>query len=315
MGGHDHTPHGERAEAADDREHRDRVVTHREVDRGAEGAQCHGLFVAKPDDRHVRHGERDHRAERVEVGEQRDGVAGQHEQQAGDDAEDDGRDIRRHALRVHTPEDGGHLPVLAEGVREARHSDETGIGGNEKYGRGKDADPWHEDRLEPRDALGHETHDTDDGVLRIHAPEQRPVHLRVLLAALTVHVPGRLRRLGEPPAAPLLRWNVDIGAVVAGRRSTREHEGTVRFMVVLGDDLDRHRLARARVDRQDVGPYRHGGQGRHGDAQIHAEHRDEDIVDRAGHIAVGVGRLFRHVRHGLDARVGDRADRDAVDQV
>ena len=70
-----------------------------------------------------------------------------------------------------------------------------------------------------------------------------------------------------------------------------------------------------RVDGHDVVVDRHGRQADHRDREVHAEHGEQHELDGARHVAPRVGRLLGHVGDRLDAGVGHRADRDAVDEL
>ena len=78
---------------------------------------------------------------------------------------------------MHAPEDGRHLTMLAKGVGQPRDADEPGVRGDEQDGGGEDADPRHEDGLEPAQVVGQEAHDPDDRILLVDAPEERAVDL------------------------------------------------------------------------------------------------------------------------------------------
>ena len=137
-----------------------------------------------------------------------------------------------------------------------------------------------------------------------------------VLAALSERLRARLLGRDHPRAVGLfLRRDVHRRVGVAGRRRTLEEERAVGFLFALGHDLHRHRPSRRGVDREHIGLDRHRGQRRHGDAEVDDEDRHQHEVDGAGYVTIRVRRLLRHVGDGLDARVGDRADRDAVDEV
>ena len=122
----------ERPEAADHgRAPAARRLADADVERRAPRPLEVRLLDAQHDDRDVRHRERDHRAEDVQVGEQR--------RLAGEDAA--GRRRRRTAmietygrqpLRVHAAQHRRQLAVLAQRVGEPRDADEAGVGGDER---------------------------------------------------------------------------------------------------------------------------------------------------------------------------------------
>ena len=56
-------------------------------------------------------------------------------------------------------------------------------------------------------------------------------------------------------------------------------------------------------------------QRHHRHARVHAEHCDQDVVDRPRHVPARVDRLLGHVRDGLDPGIGEHRQRQREDQV
>ena len=108
----DRDPRGERAQAAEDRGQRDVAPAQAHVPRHPVRPLAVGLLDAQPHDGDVRHREREHRAERVQVAEQRR-LAGEQEQR-GEEAEERDREPRRAVLAVQAGEDLGQLAVLGQ---------------------------------------------------------------------------------------------------------------------------------------------------------------------------------------------------------
>jgi hypothetical protein len=61
--------------------------------------------------------------------------------------------------------------------------------------------------------------------------------------------------------------------------------------------------------------HRQRRQRHHRHAGVHAQHRNQDVVDRARHVPARVARLFGHVRDGLDPGVREHRERQREDQV
>ena len=117
----------------------------------------------------MRHREREHRAERVQVAEQRR-LAGEQEQR-GEEAEERDREPRRAVLAVQAGEDLGQLAVLGQRPRQAADADQPGVGGDEEDRRGQDADVCaHEVQQPAAEAEGRD--DAEDGIVRVLAAER-----------------------------------------------------------------------------------------------------------------------------------------------
>ena len=77
----------------------------------------------------------------------------------------------------------------------------------------------------------------------------------------------------------------------------------------------RRRLPEQRVRPGAVADHRQRRQRHHGHPGVHAEHRDQDVVDRQRHVPARVARLLGHVRDGLDPGVGEHGQRQREDQM
>jgi hypothetical protein len=143
-------PDRRRAEAADHGQKRDALAAVRNIERRAPRALGVGHLEAQRHHTHVRGRERDHGAERIEVGQQ--GDLARRDKQRGDRPEQGDGDIRRESPRMHAAQRRRQLLVPGHGVRQPRGADDARIGADDQDGRGKNRDPRRQDHLQPREA-------------------------------------------------------------------------------------------------------------------------------------------------------------------
>ncbi len=173
--------------------------------------------------------------------------------------------------------------------------------------RRKDADPGGEDGPHPADAVGHEAHHPEHRVFEVVAAQLGPVEARHLFAVDHLHLAGRLLLGDDGRVADLLDRHVhgDLGIA-------RQHPRALRLA---GRHLDRLGQAADRVDGDDVRAHAHHRETGERHADVDDEDDDDHVVDGTRHVAPRVRRLLGHVGDGLDARVGDRADGETVEEL
>ena len=106
--------------------------------------------------------EAEHRAEGVDRAEEV-GLSGD-DRHAGDEREDEDRDVGGAKARVQAPQALGELAVLAHRVREPRDADQTRVGRYEEDRRGQDPDVDLGGAREPRREVEAADH-AEDGVV------------------------------------------------------------------------------------------------------------------------------------------------------